>query len=202
MAHRIYISPSLQPANLYADGSGSEQDHMQAVGQRVVELLRQHQEFIVFTNRVGMSMPEAVLESNNLAVHVHVAIHSNAGGGDGTLALHYPGSVQGEKLAKKIYKEVAPLSPGKDDGVRADRDLYELNQTIAPSTIIEVEFHDNKKLAAWIGPHHEEIAQAIYKGICNYFEVSPVKEQISETIEVEVRIGNMVYQGKLKGIVV
>lgn len=196
-AYRIYISPSLQPANKYADGSGSEQDHMQAVGARVVELLKQHREFAVFANRLGMAMQQAVEESNNLAVHAHIAIHSNAGGGDGTLALHYPNSVQGEKLAKAIYEQVAPLSPGKDDGVRATGLLYEVRETKAPAVIIEVEFHDSDTLAAWINKNHEGLAQAIYKGVCSHFEVTPIKKQLPQSVEVEVRIGGIIYKGSL-----
>jgi len=198
MAYRIYISPSLQPWNKYADGSGSEQDHMQAVGKRVVELLKQHKEFVVFTNRPGMTLQKAVKESNNLAVHAHVAIHSNAGGGEGTEVWIVKKGYNAEKFAKAIYKYLAPLSPGEDRGVKATTGLYEVRETKAPAVIIEVEFHDSAKLAAWIGQHHEELAQAIYWGICDYFEVAPIKPQPTDVKQVKVHAGDKVYSGELR----
>ena len=198
MAHSIYISPSLQPGNLYVDGSGSEQYHMQAVGRLVVELLEKHQQFVVYSNRPGMTLRQAMDESNDLAVDAHVAIHSNAGSGEGTEIWIVEKGYRAEKLAKAIYRYLAPLSPGEDRGIKESTYYGEVRETNAPAVIVETEFHDDQKLAKWIGQHHEELAQSIYRGICEYFEVTPIESQLTEVIQVEVHIGDRVYQGKLK----
>lgn len=196
--YKIYISPSLQPTNKYADNSGSEQKHMQTIGRKVVELLKRHKEFVVFANRVGMTLKEAVRESNSLVVNAHIAIHSNAGSGEGTEVWYYKGSTNGKKLAEAIYQEVAPLSPGKDRGVKDTKGFYEVRQTKAPAVIVEVEFHNKKKLAEWIGQHHEELAQGIYKGICNYFAVEPIDDQPIDIIPIKVHAKGKVYSGELR----
>ena len=47
--------------------------------------------------------------------------------------------------------------------------LYEVNKTDAPAVILEAEFHDNEKGAAWIVEHMEQIAQAVAQGVTEHF---------------------------------
>jgi len=174
MAYRVYISPSVQDWNVGVGNYGTEEQRMQAIGERVETLLK-NSGFTVFRNKPEMSLQEIAKESNNLAVDIHVAIHSNAGGGQGTEVWYYEGSVKGKKLAQVLYNEVAPLSPSPDRGIKTSTKLYELRKTKAPAVIIEVAFHDNVQDAVWIINHTNEIAAAIARAICKYFNV-PFKE--------------------------
>ena len=165
---KVYVSPSVQEHNVGVGAYGTEEQRMQVIGALVETSLRANG-FDVRRNRPEMSLKDIVLDSNRYRPDAHVAIHSNAGGGEGTEAWHYPGSEQGRKLAQCVYDEVAPLSPGKDRGLKTSAVFAELRSTIAPAVILEVGFHDNPADAAWIMSKPRQIAKAITRGICRYF---------------------------------
>lgn len=165
---KVYVSPSVQEHNVGVGDYGTEAQRMQVIGALVETYLRANG-FDVRRNRPEMSLKDIILDSNRYRPDAHVAIHSNAGGGEGTEAWHYPGSEQGRKLAQCVYDEVAPLSPGKDRGLKTSAVFAELRSTIAPAVIIEVGFHDNPADAAWIMSQPREIAKAIARGVCRYF---------------------------------
>jgi N-acetylmuramoyl-L-alanine amidase len=186
MKYRVYISPSVQEANPYAGGLGTEEQWMQTIGREVVRLLKYQGTFEVFANSPEMSLVQIVHESNELAVDAHVAIHSNAGGGRGTEVWYYQGSIQGKKLAEYVYNRVVPLSPGVDRGIKASAKLYELKNTKASACIAEIAFHDNPEEARWITEHVREIAEAIAAGVCDFFGVrfKPPKDETKLPPEV------------------
>ena len=171
----IYFSPSTQEHNAGAIPNYIEENEMNQIADIAIPLL-QFNGFTVFRNDRTKGHVEAKNESNILfkagKIKVHFALHSNAGGGEGTVAFT-SGSTSGRKLAESIYNEVAPLSPSKDRGVLIPRLKYtEVFGTYAPATLIEVAFHDDKEDAKWIRANHQEIAEAICKGFCKYFGVA------------------------------
>ncbi len=172
---KVYLSPSTQEANQYAGGLGTEEQHMQAIGALVEQHLVRCG-FEVRRNRPEMTLEEIVRDSNAWRPDAHIAIHSNAGGGQGTECWYYAGSTKGRALAEAVYAEVAQLTPASDRGVKATTGLYELAKTSAPACILEVAFHDRPEEAAWIVQHREQVAEAIAKGICKYFGVAWVPE--------------------------
>ena len=101
MAKHVYISASIQEWNAYF-GGGNEEGQMQPVGQRMAAILWEHG-FIVSDNNPTMTLQEVVAESNLLKPDIHVAIHSNAGGGEGTKVFCWPGGTRSEKLANLLY---------------------------------------------------------------------------------------------------
>lgn len=109
---------------------------------------------------------ERVKHSNLWGADLHICIHTNAGGGDGTVVFCHPKNVE-DAYVKAIYNSVAALSPGDDDGIRAMTDLYEINKTTAKCVYVEVEFHDDTEQAKWIVEHTSEIAYAIAQAIAN-----------------------------------
>lgn len=167
---KVYVSPSTQGANMYAGGLGTEKQHMQDIGGLVEQHLVRCG-FEVRCNKPEMTLTQAVSDSNAWGPEAHVAIHSNAGGGQGTECWHYTGSTKGQALALAVYNEVAQLTPASDRGVKYTLDLYEVAKTSAPACILEVAFHDRAEEAAWIVAHKAELAEAIAKGVCKYFGV-------------------------------
>ncbi|WPD20167.1 N-acetylmuramoyl-L-alanine amidase [Thermaerobacter composti] len=165
---KVYLSPSVQEHNVGVGDYGTEEQRMQVIGALVETYLRANG-FDVRRNRPEMSLKDIIIDSNRYQPDAHVAIHSNAGGGEGTEAWYYPGSEQGRKLAQAVYDEVAPLSPGKDRGLKTSSVFAELRSTVAPAVILEVGFHDNPADAAWIMSQPRQIAKAIARGICRYF---------------------------------
>lgn len=161
---KIYISPSSQTANEYAWGNVSEEEICNRIGAVVAKALAKNGYEVKLAKR-GMTYQQRVAESNAYGADIHVCIHTNAGGGDGTVMFAHPSSVN-NKYVQNVYKMVAAISPGKDDGVRAMTNLYEINQTKATCVYVECEFHDNAKLAKWIVENVEALGEAIAKGFC------------------------------------
>ena len=64
-----------------------------------------------------------------------------------------------------------------------------MKYTAAPCVYIESEFHDVAIVAKWIIEHVEDIAEAICKGICAYFDVKYVADEpvASSTCSVKLR---------------
>ena len=195
---RIYFSPSTQEHNAGVIPGYIEEVEMNQIADIAIPLL-QFNGFEVFRNSPTMTHITAKDDSNRIGVDAHFALHSNAGGGVGTV-IFTSGSERGTRLATAIYNEVAPLSPSKDRGVQITTGFTEVIKTNAPAALLEVAFHDNVADAEWIRANHEEIAEAICKGLCNYFGVTfkkpepiPEKVQAPEGFIYRVRAGAYTY---------
>ncbi|SKA78465.1 N-acetylmuramoyl-L-alanine amidase [Clostridium sp. USBA 49] len=171
---KIYISPSTQENNVGVLNYGTEKKRMNELADIVVPLL-EYNNFTVYRNNPNMSLQKVVEDSNNKNVDAHVALHSNAGGGSGS-EIYYTSNA-GKLLASSLYKYIEPLTPSKDRGIKNTNKLYELNNTKAPAVLIEISFHDNRDDARFIINNMPLIAEAIVKGICDYFNVTFKKPQ-------------------------
>jgi len=196
---RIYFSPSTQEHNAGVIPGYIEETEMNLIADIAIPLL-QFNGFTVYRNNRLRDHIAAKNESNSLGVDAHFALHSNAGGGEGTVAFT-SGSEKGSRLAKCVYDEVAAISPSPDRGVRITDVFTEVVKTDAPATLIEVAFHDNKADALWIQANHQEIAEAICRGLCKYFNVTfkmpaPVVERTTapDGFIYRVRAGGYLYQ--------
>lgn len=167
---RIYFSPSTQERNQGVIPNYIEETEMNQIADIAIPLLK-FNGFEVFRNDRTKDHVAAKNESNRIGVDAHFALHSNAGGGEGTV-IFTSGSKNGRRLAECIYNEVAPLSPSKDRGVLITAGFTEVVKTDAPACLLEVAFHDDKEDAEWIRANHQEIAEAICKGLCKYFNVT------------------------------
>jgi N-acetylmuramoyl-L-alanine amidase len=197
MAHRVYISASTQHANIGVGQYGTEQDRMQFLADRVKYWLEtQKGQFTVFRNEPGWSLSKTVEHSNNLACELFLDNHSNAGkvekvagdgGAEGTVVFYYG---QGGKdsnsyrLASSVYNQIAPLSPGKDRGVRPDTSLYStglyvVQRTKAPAALMEHFFHTNYDEVEFYLKNVDDFAKAEAKGICDYFDIQWTEASIS-----------------------
>ena len=82
----------------------------------------------------------------------------------------YGPNTNSERLGQALYNQIAPLSPGKDRGIKFNKGFYEVGDKVnATSALIELDFHDNAAGAAWIASSHQAIANALYKGLCDYY---------------------------------
>ena len=183
----IYFSPSTQEHNAGAIPGYIEETEMNQIADIAIPLLK-FNGFDVYRNDRTKDHIAAKNESNALylakKIQAHFALHSNAGGGEGTVAFT-SGSTNGRRLAESIYNEVAPLSPSKDRGVLVTSTFTEVVKTLAPATLLEVAFHDDKEDAEWIRANHQEIAEAICKGFCKYFGVTFKKPTDKEVLKVD-----------------
>lgn len=162
---KIYISPSDQTGNKYSYGGTNEHAQCQKIAEAAAKALKRNG-YTVKVGAEGSTYPERVAESNAWGADVHMPIHTNAGGGDGTVMFAHPSSVN-NKYVQAVYKAVAAITPGADDGVRGMSSLYEINNSKCVCVYLECEFHDRTDLAKWIIGHVTEIGEAIAKGYCN-----------------------------------
>lgn len=185
---KIYLSPSAQPANNYAAGDTNEQAQCNRIAEAArLALIRCG--FDARKGPEGQGYKENVDESNAWGADLHIPIHTNAGGGAGTVVFVHGGTAKQMQYAKPIYDEVQAASPGMTDyGVRVNSGLYELGYTTATAVYIECEFHDRADLAAWIIEHTTELGEAIARGVCKGAGVTYIAPSGSEPGKTEAEL--------------
>lgn len=180
---KIYLSPSLQENNVGVGAYGTEEKRMNQLADILQPLLIKYG-YQVFRNTPTMTLAEAVKDSNNKAPDLHLALHSNAGGGRGCEIYCHKYGGNGEKYARAIYKYLEPLTPSADRGVKESyklyngKPMYEPAYTTAPAVLIEVAFHDNATDAEFIINNLQPIATAILNGVNEVAGVDPIVELI------------------------
>ena len=162
---RIYLSPSDQHSNITASGH-SEADHCLSIAKAAEKYLKLNgYEAKIGDNTTEKSYTSRVAESNNWSANLHVCIHTNAGGGKGTLVMCYPGYKE-NTFVKNVYHCLDNLVPTTGKGIIEKTDLYEINKTKAVCVYCECEFHDSAETENWIDANVDGIGKAIAKGIC------------------------------------
>ena len=189
---KIYLSPSDQTANKYAYGDTNEAVQCRRIADALEKALKRCG-FAVKNNKTD-SMQARVKESNDWGADLHVPLHTNAYNGkvSGTRIFTYDKSGKGYKCAKKVFRFLAPVTPGASESISVYDDLYEVKYTAAPCVYIESEFHDVAIVAKWIINHVGDIAEAICKGICAHFGVKYIAPATAEptagTCSVTLRV--------------
>lgn len=170
----VYLSPSIQEWNIGVGDFGTEEQSMNEIAD-IVERELKNKGYIVYRNRPEQTLKQVVEESNNLNPNIHVAMHSNASGegynGKGPEIYTNRADTSGDRLAHYIYNEIEGIYPNPENGrgILYTDALYEIKNTLSPSVLLEVAFHDNEEDAKWITQNVENIGIAIAKGIDNYF---------------------------------
>lgn len=176
MNQKIYISPSDQDRNIYAVGNTNEAEQCRKIAGAMVRVLERCG-FMAKTN-VAAEMEDRVTESNAWGADLHICIHTNAYDGkvQGTRLFCYDTAGQGYQACQAVMAALAPITPGQSDGISARPELYEVRSANAITVYVEVGFHDNTQEAAWIVAHTSDIAEAITKGLCDYYGIAYVPE--------------------------
>lgn len=179
---KIYLSPSDQYNNRYADGVHNEGEVCHRISGACEIYLKKYG-FDVLRGKTGTYVARC-RQANEYNPDLYICIHTNAGGGDGTLMMCWPGN-ENNAIIKKIYNAVAKISPGKDDGIRARTDLYEIKYSTALCAYLEIAFHDNKKEAEWLDLKAQDIGKAIAKAVADYYGYKIPEEDEGENVSRE-----------------
>ena len=167
---RVYISPSSQKHNVGLSPFSTEEIEMNEIVDILVPLLVKDGRFTVKRNSPTMDVYQMAADSNNFGADIHIASHSNAGGGVGTEVYAYGPGTNSERLSKALYNQIAPLSPGADRGIKFNKRLVEVGDRVnTTACLVELGFHDNAEDATWIAYNHEMIADRLYRGLCDYY---------------------------------
>lgn len=179
MAKKIYLSPSNQGRNTYASGNTNEMAQCDKIAKATATALKRCG-FEVKVGKSGTTMQSRCIESDKFKADIHMPIHTNAYNGKVTGGTRiFCLNSNGKKVCEAILKELGKISPGTADSVTYNTGLYEINVPVALSVYVECEFHDTKVGADWIIKNTTNIAEAICKGLCNYFGVTYKKNNSS-----------------------
>lgn len=194
---KLFLSPSTQEYNLYYDGQGNEEMYM----NRLADLMEPYlaASGISFTrNDPKGSVGASVRKSNAGNYGLHLALHSNAsgsanqGGQRGSDFYYFTGSEDGKRAADifvSMFKNIYPL-PEK---VRAlpTTTLYEVRNTVAPTVLAEIAFHDNPDDTQWIISNLNVIARALSQGVAKYFGVPFINPSVTQVGTVLTKGGRL-----------
>lgn len=161
---KIYLSPSSQSENKYAYGDYTEAQVCRKICEYEKEALERNGYTVKLATN-GYNISQRINESNTWGADIHQPLHTNAGGGDGTLVMCWT-NYENNKYIKNVYESLASYTPTKDDGIKVNTSLAEVSQTKAVCVYIEAEFHDSSTTAKWIVNNMKGIAEAIVKGYC------------------------------------
>lgn len=181
----LFLSPSTQDFNPYVT-TGNEQYWMNQLADRMEPYLTASG--INFTrNNPNGSAATSIRQSNMGNYDFHLALHSNAAGGDlagklrGIDAYFYPGRSEGERMAQLVVDNLKPIYPLPDRvQTRTSTSIGELRQTNAPSALIEIGYHDNVEDANWLTENLGEIAPALVRAVTEYFGLPFLQPQGSQ----------------------
>lgn len=162
---RIYINPSVQTWNKYVNELGDEAQHMNIIASLVVQNLEKYQNIEVKANLNNLSLNRSIKESNAWSPDIHLALHSNGGGGMGSEVYTKNDPLFANLLLDNFIKKTSFLSRGVKNGEH----LYEVKQSKATHVaLFEVLFHDNEFEAAYIVNNHHFIADNITETIISF----------------------------------
>lgn len=169
MSKKIYLSPSNQNGNTYATGGTNEMAQCDKIAVAAAKALKRCG-FDVMVAKSGTLMQTRCPESDKFGADIHMPIHTNAFNGKYTGGTRvFCLNSNGRKAAESVKNALGAISPGKDDSVSYKTDLYEINVPRALTVYVECEFHDTVTGSNWIRNNTNAIAEAICKGMCNYF---------------------------------
>lgn len=187
---KIYLSPSNQPANLYATGETTEKIQMEKLADIIKEILMD--EYICDV-KIGSVLGQTYLgrpdEAALYGADVYLAIHSNASASKvqaGAVGFYHPDYLKSWILTNNIIHEINAIDPYESntflqikDGM-ASFDGFGYGEIRSPHkagvmpVLIETEFHDNPITANWIIDNTDEIARAYVNGLVKTFNL-PLK---------------------------
>ncbi len=176
----IFLSPSLQPWNLYVNG-GNEAQYMGYLADALEPYLTENG--ISYTrSRMPNTLLNAINTSNQGNYDLHLALHSNAspegreGQFRGIQAYYYPTSVKGREAAQDLVNSLKTIYPDPDLVYTVPSTVItEVRRTKAPAVLMEIGYHDNLQDAQWIKANIQNIAAALAKGLTSYFDL-PFRE--------------------------
>lgn len=191
----IYLSPSTQEFNLYS-GGGSEEYYMNLIADAMEPyLVASGIRFV--RNTPDMTAASSIAASNRGNYDLHFALHSNASGSvagsrRGGEVYYFPSSVEGERFADIVAKNLQIIYP-LPDSVRTvpTTTLGEVARVKAPGVLVEIAYHDNPQDAEWIRQNIDAIAANLAYSLTEYFGIPFNNPQPIYTTTVATRGSNL-----------
>lgn len=182
---KVFLSPSTQEWNKYAT-SGNEEQMMNLLADKMEPYMLSSG--IQFTrNDPARNVTGAIEDSNSGDYDVHLALHTNAGGGQyagilrGIDIYYSPYSEWSRRLATIIANNLEPIYPIPSKvNTMPTTSLAEVTRTKAVAVLAELGYHDNVEDERWLKTNLDLIARTLVQSLCDYFgipfvEAGPVR---------------------------
>lgn len=172
----VYLSPSTQEWNKYLT-SGNEEIWMNRLADLMEPyLMSSGIDFV--RNDPDRNVQGAIEDSNSGSYDVHLALHTNAGGGKfagkltGIDIYYSPYSEFGRRLAVIIANNLESIypEPNKSKAV-GTTSLAEVARTKTVAVLAELGYHDNASDEKWITENLQAIAVNLVRSLCDYFGI-------------------------------
>lgn len=171
---KFYLSPSSQTANRYAfDNNVSEAEVCRGIARLVYEMF----DDIIYDGEIavklatnGLTVAQRITESNAWGADYHIAIHTNAGGGKGPTIFVY----RMREEAMYFNDELSKIAyiPNSSRGIKINQQLAETRNTKAAAIYLELDFHDNLAISAYMHDNQLLYADAIANAISSIAKVA------------------------------
>lgn len=129
-------------------------------------------------NNPSRDVRGAIADSNAGSYDVHLAMHSNAGGGDfvgklrGIDVYYSPYSDLSRQLATITANNFETIYPDPEKvNILPTTTLGEVTRTKAVAILAEIGYHDNFADADWIKANLDPIAKSLVQSLCDYFGI-------------------------------
>lgn len=193
---RVFLSPSTQEWNKYVTG-GTEEQYMNMLADLMEPYMLSSG--ISFTrNDPARNVNGAIQDSNNGWYDVHLALHTNAGGGQyagvtrGIEIYYSPYSDYSRRLATIIANNMETIYPIPSKvSTIPTTSLAEVTRTRAVAVLAELGYHDNYEDEAWIKNNLETIARTMVQSLCDYFGIPFVEPSAVRTGTVRTDGSNL-----------
>lgn len=172
----VFLSPSTQEFNKYLT-EGNEESYMNMLADRMEPYLRASGIRYV-RNDPNRAAAGAIADSNAGYYDVHLALHTNAGGGEfagklrGVDIYYSPYNEDSERLAVIIANNMESIYPiPSKSRALPTYSLGEVLRTKATAVLAELGYHDNPEDEIWIKNNLNAIAKNLVQSLCDFFEI-------------------------------